>query len=100
MLLLSVNIPVYNEAATLPELLKRVMGVPVEKEILIVDDGSTDGMREWLDQLSKKAIKVLRHETNRGKGSAIRTALPYVEGQLVTYIWNLIRGPVALGKAR
>ena len=81
--MLSVIIPVYNEAATLPELLKRVMGVPVEKEILIVDDGSTDGTREFLDRISDTGVSVLRHEANRGKGAAIRTALPHTRGQFV-----------------
>ena len=80
---LSVIIPVYNEAATLPELLKRVIGVPVEMEILIVDDGSTDGSREFLDHISDTRVSVLRHEANRGKGAAIRTALPHTRGQFV-----------------
>ena len=80
---LSVIIPVYNEAATLPELLKRVMGVPVEKEILIVDDGSTDGTGDFLKGLADKTVTVLRHDANRGKGAAIRTALPHIRGQFV-----------------
>jgi len=80
---LSVIIPVYNEAATLPELLKRVMGVPVEKEILIVDDGSTDGTREFLDRITDTGVSIFRHEANRGKGAAIRTALPHTRGQFV-----------------
>lgn len=81
--MLSVIIPVYNEAATLPELLKRVMVVPVDKEILIVDDGSTDGTSDFLKEISDERIKVLRHDANRGKGAAIRTALPHVRGAFV-----------------
>ena len=81
--MLSVIIPVYNEAATLPELLKRVMVVPVDKEILIVDDGSTDGTSDFLKEISDERIKVLRHDANRGKGAAIRTALPHTRGALV-----------------
>jgi glycosyltransferase involved in cell wall biosynthesis len=81
--LLSVIMPVYNEQATLPEILQRVLAVPVDKEIIVVDDGSTDGTWHILKELADKRIKVVRHESNRGKGSAIRTALPHVEGQLV-----------------
>jgi glycosyltransferase involved in cell wall biosynthesis len=81
--MLSVIIPVYNEAATLPELLKRVMVVPVEKEVLIVDDGSTDSTGDFLKEISDKTVTVLRHERNRGKGAAIRTALPYIRGEFV-----------------
>lgn len=81
--LLSVIMPVYNEKATLPDILRSVVGVPVDKEIIIVDDGSTDGTWDFLKDVSDKGIKVFRHESNRGKGAAIRTALPYVEGQLV-----------------
>ena len=81
--MLSVIIPVYNEAATLPELLKRVMVVPVDKEILIVDDGSTDGTSDFLKEISDEHIKVLRHDANRGKGAAIRTALPHTRGALI-----------------
>jgi dolichol-phosphate mannosyltransferase len=81
--ILSVIMPVYNELPTLPEILKRVLLVPVAKEVLVVDDGSTDGTWDFLKHISDERIKVFRHATNRGKGSAIRTALPYVEGQLV-----------------
>lgn len=81
--ILSVIMPVYNELPALPEILKRVLLVPVAKEVLVVDDGSTDGTRACLDQISDKTITVLHHETNRGKGAAIRTALPYVRGQYV-----------------
>jgi glycosyltransferase involved in cell wall biosynthesis len=81
--LLSVIIPTYNEALTLPELLKRVMVVPVSKEVLIVDDGSTDGTWGFLNKISDQPIRVLRHDTNRGKGAAIRTALRHVRGEFV-----------------
>jgi glycosyltransferase involved in cell wall biosynthesis len=80
---LSVIIPVYNEQATLPAILQLVLKVPVDKEIIIVDDGSTDGTWDFLKHISDERIKVFRHATNRGKGSAIRTALPHVDGQLV-----------------
>lgn len=81
---LSVLIPVYNEKATVLELLRRVEAVvlPVQKEIVIVDDGSTDGTRELLKSLGSRA-KVVLHEHNRGKGAAIRTALEHATGDVV-----------------
>jgi glycosyltransferase involved in cell wall biosynthesis len=79
---LSVLIPVYNEKATLLELLRRVEAValPLDKEIIIVDDGSTDGTREILRELGSRA-KVVFHEHNRGKGAALRTALEQATGE-------------------
>lgn len=78
---LSVLIPVYNEKNTLLELLRRVEAVslPVDKQIVIVDDGSTDGTRELLKGLEGRAVVVL-HERNRGKGAAVRTALERATG--------------------
>jgi len=81
--LLSVVIPVYNEMGTLREVLDRVKSSPVPKEIIIVDDGSTDGSKEFLDKLDDPEIKVIHHPHNRGKGAAIRTALNYVRGDYV-----------------
>ncbi|MEK7381959.1 MAG: glycosyltransferase family 2 protein [Elusimicrobiota bacterium] len=81
---LSILIPVYNEKATVLELLRRVEAVPlsVAKQIIIVDDGSTDGTRELLRGLDGRAT-VLLHERNRGKGAALRTALGRATGDLV-----------------
>ena len=78
---LSVIIPVYNEVNTIAKIIERVKEVSVEKEIIVVDDGSTDGTREKIDSIS--GIKVLKHETNRGKGAAIRTGLAFAFGELV-----------------
>ena len=81
---LSILIPVYNEKATLLELLRRVEAVtlPLAKQIIIVDDGSTDGTRELLAGLGARATVVL-HERNRGKGAALRTALSRATGDLI-----------------
>lgn len=80
---LSVIIPVYNEAATIKAVLKRVKTVELEKEIIIVDDGSTDGTREIVKGLSEDNVKVLLHEKNMGKGAALRTGFKHVTGDIV-----------------
>ncbi|NLC58250.1 MAG: glycosyltransferase family 2 protein [Armatimonadetes bacterium] len=82
---LSVLIPVYNERATVLELLRRVLAVDLEMEILIVDDGSTDGTRELLaTQVEGRLpqVRVLYHARNQGKGAALRTALPHITGDV------------------
>lgn len=78
---LSILIPVYNERATILEILKRVQAVPYEKEIIAVDDGSTDGTRELLAQA--QGVTVLYHDHNRGKGAAIQTALAHATGDII-----------------
>jgi len=84
MKILSIMIPVFNEKATVLELLRRVEAVPLPlgKQIIIVDDGSTDGTRELLQDLGARALVVL-HERNRGKGAALRTALERATGDFV-----------------
>jgi glycosyltransferase involved in cell wall biosynthesis len=80
----SVIVPVYNEAAHLEELLHAIDAAPGKKEIIIVDDGSTDGTREKLQALPLAgAVTIVFHEKNCGKGAAIRTALAYVRGEYV-----------------
>jgi dolichol-phosphate mannosyltransferase len=80
----SVIVPVYNEAAHLDELLHAIHASPVKKEIIIVDDGSTDGTREKLQALPPiDGFTVVFHEKNYGKGAAIRTALAYARGEYV-----------------
>lgn len=79
---LSVIVPVLNEQDTIHLLLDRVLAVPLEKEVIVVDDGSSDGT--WLAiQHYADRCKLLRHSVNRGKGAAIRTALPHVAGEIV-----------------
>ncbi|HXX28550.1 MAG TPA: glycosyltransferase family 2 protein [Terriglobales bacterium] len=81
---LSVIVPVYNEALHLNELLDAISAAPVRKEIIVVDDGSTDGTREKLLALPPTdGITILFHEKNCGKGAAIRTALRYARGKYV-----------------
>jgi glycosyltransferase involved in cell wall biosynthesis len=79
---LTIIIPVFNEAKTVLNVIKRVKNVPIEKEIIVVDDASTDGTRDLLEKC-EEGIKVFFHETNQGKGAAIRTALPHVTGDVV-----------------
>jgi len=83
---LSVLIPVYNERSSIELLLKRVEAAPYEKEIILVDDGSTDGTREVLEQLARAhrdQVQIFLHPKNRGKGAAIRTAIEHVTGDIV-----------------
>jgi len=82
----SIVIPVFNERATLPTVLENVGRVDLDKEILIVDDGSTDGTREYLQDLAKKpgeGVRVFFHDRNRGKGAALRTGFGEVGGDIV-----------------
>jgi len=86
---LSILVPVYNEAGTVREILERVLRADargLEKEIIVVDDGSTDGTREILKELEfldRYPNRVLFHAKNMGKGAAIRTALVYATGDVV-----------------
>jgi dolichol-phosphate mannosyltransferase len=81
---LSVIIPVYNEASTLAELLLRVREVPIEKEILVVDDGSDSATKHLLQQAAALGdIQLITHPHNQGKGAAIRTALERAIGDVV-----------------
>lgn len=80
----SVIVPVYNEVAHLEELLRAVLASPARKEIIIVDDGSTDGTRQKLQELAPvENVTIVFHKRNYGKGASIRTALNYVRGEYV-----------------
>lgn len=80
---LSVVIPAYNEIKTIEEIIRRVQAVELEKEIILVDDCSTDGTRDYLQKLSEENIKVLFHERNQGKGAALQTGFDHVTGDVV-----------------
>ncbi|RMF58834.1 MAG: glycosyltransferase family 2 protein [Calditrichaeota bacterium] len=80
---LTVIIPVFNEDGTLPQLLQRVLAVPVDKQVLVVDDGSEPSARQWVPPATDGTVQLIEHEHNRGKGACIRTALPYATGDAV-----------------
>jgi glycosyltransferase involved in cell wall biosynthesis len=76
-------IPVYNEAPTIEELISRVSALPFEKELIVIDDGSTDGTSETIDRIAagRTDIRVIR-QANRGKGAAVRAGIPYLTGEI------------------
>jgi glycosyltransferase involved in cell wall biosynthesis len=81
---LSVIMPVYNEEDTIQEIVKRVMEVPLEKELIIIDDCSRDRTPELLKTFAgRPEIKVLKHERNQGKGAAIRTGIQAASGDMI-----------------
>jgi glycosyltransferase involved in cell wall biosynthesis len=82
--MLSVVIPVYNEGTTLKELVANVQATPLEHELVLVDDASTDGTHAVLEELSSAPnIRIFRHPVNRGKGAAIRTGFEQARGDVV-----------------
>jgi dolichol-phosphate mannosyltransferase len=82
--ILTVIVPVFNEAATIEELLERVLAAPYDKQIIVVDDGSTDGTSEILAARHRTIpLCMCLHERNQGKGSAIRTGLEKACGRFV-----------------
>ena len=108
--LLSVVIPCFNEAATILDLLERVRSAPVaSKQIIVVDDGSTDGTRELLQGLRADDLTVLLHERNCGKGAALATGFAAALGEICIVQdadleydpaeYPLVIGPIVQGKA-
>src|ERR1043166_7075587 len=93
--LLSVVMPVYNERITIEEIIRRVRDIEIDKEIIIVDDYSTDGTREYLTKLSTesaengssnvegRSLKILFQDRNYGKGAALRRGFSEATGQIV-----------------
>jgi glycosyltransferase involved in cell wall biosynthesis len=86
---LSVVVPVFNEVATIREVARRVLATDtgLEKELILVDDGSSDGTRRLYDQIQAEhpaqAIRIVLHEQNRGKGAALRTGFSHATGDIV-----------------
>ncbi len=111
---LSVIVPVYNERNTLVEIVRRMRAVElpdnVEREIVIVDDGSDDGTRAVLQQLGDNTVRIVLHERNRGKGAAVRTGFSHATGEYVLVQdadleydpedWPRLLAPVLSGKAQ
>ncbi len=109
---LSAIVPVYNERATVAEVIRRMRAVeiPVVLQIIAVDDGSSDGSDKVLGAIEDSTVRVLRHEGNQGKGAAIRTGLKEARGDLVLIQdadleydprdWSRLLEPILSGKAR
>jgi glycosyltransferase involved in cell wall biosynthesis len=82
--LLTVVMPVFNEKATVEEIVERVLAVPVRIELIAVDDASTDGSQEILEKLSReRGFRLLREERNRGKGAAVRRGIEAATGDVI-----------------
>jgi glycosyltransferase involved in cell wall biosynthesis len=106
---LSVVMPVYNEIQTIHEIIGRVQKVQIEKELIIVDEYSTDGTREYLQTLQEDNLKVFFHEQNQGKGAALQTGFKHVSGDVVVIQdadleynpeeYHLLIKPILEGKA-
>ncbi|HON11758.1 MAG TPA: glycosyltransferase family 2 protein [Chitinispirillaceae bacterium] len=86
-MLLSVIIPVYNEKSTISSVISRVQETPlqhgIEKEIIVVDDGSSDGTSDIVQNLGCENVRIFRHDVNRGKGAALRTGINEAKGDFV-----------------
>ena len=83
-MIVSVVIPVFNEMRTLEQVIKRVQAAPVEKEIILVDDYSTDGSRERVQSLGEQPnVRAVLHEYNQGKGAALRSGFAAAAGDVV-----------------
>ncbi|HLE51874.1 MAG TPA: glycosyltransferase family 2 protein [Anaerolineales bacterium] len=81
---ISVIIPTFNEAKTIYEIIRRVQAENVADEILVVDDGSTDGTRQVMESLNDKdTVRMILHERNQGKGAAIRTGIQQAKGDVI-----------------
>ena len=110
-MMISVVIPVYNEVQTIKEIVARVQEVELEKEIIIVDDYSTDGTREHLREINQanENVKVLYHDHNQGKGAALRKGFQAITGDIVIIQdadleydprdYPLLLGPIVDGRA-
>ncbi len=110
--LLTVIVPVYNERVTVAEVIRRIRAVeiPVAVEVIVVDDGSSDGTDKVLSALGDSTVRVLRHTVNQGKGAAIRTGMAAARGDLLLIQdadleydqkdWPRLLEPVLSGKAR
>jgi glycosyltransferase involved in cell wall biosynthesis len=78
--LTSIIVPVYNERSTISQILEKLLSLPFEKQIIVVDDGSQDGTATELGRFSSKGVEVIFLQENHGKGYAIRQAIPLAKG--------------------
>ena len=80
---LSVIVPCFNEVSTINKIINKIKASPVDKEIIIVDDGSSDGSKEFLSNIDDPGVKVIFHSHNIGKGAAIRTGIKHATGKIL-----------------
>jgi glycosyltransferase involved in cell wall biosynthesis len=78
---LSVIVPVYNEVTMIEGIIKKIIDIPIDKEIIVVDDGSSDGTGKILRSISFPGVSIIHHGTNRGKGAAVLTGLAHARGE-------------------
>jgi glycosyltransferase involved in cell wall biosynthesis len=109
---LTVVIPVYNERATVAEIIRRIRAVeiPLTLQVIVVDDGSSDGSDKVLQALEDSTVRVIRHTHNQGKGAAVRTGMEAMTGDLLLIQdadleydpddWPRLLDPILKGKAR
>ncbi|MFH1128112.1 MAG: glycosyltransferase family 2 protein [Candidatus Omnitrophota bacterium] len=81
--ILSVIVPVYNESKTIQQILGKIQSVAIDKEIIVVDDGSTDDTSSMLRDIKYDNLKTIHHTSNRGKGAAFLTGLSHATGDFV-----------------
>jgi glycosyltransferase involved in cell wall biosynthesis len=110
--LLSVIVPVFNERSTVAEVIRRIRAVtlPFDVEVIVVDDGSSDGTDKVLQALGDSTIRVIDHKVNLGKGAAVRTGMEAIRGDLVLVQdadleydpndWAKLIEPILRGKAK
>ncbi len=108
---LTVVMPVYNERVTVAEIIRRVRAasVPLDLEVVVVDDGSSDGTEQILKAIEDSTVRVLTHPVNRGKGAAVRTGIGRATGDIVLIQdadleydpddWPVLLDPILKGKA-
>jgi glycosyltransferase involved in cell wall biosynthesis len=80
---LSILMPVFNEVETITTVVERVQAVPLEHEIVLVNDASSDGSSEIVDRLASPCVQVVHHPANRGKGAAVRSGLKVATGDVI-----------------